>query len=311
MKLWSSFLKVFLCSIGFIPWQMALKTGRFLGRTGYYLDERHRRIALRNLRDSFGDKSYKELKGLTKKVFENLGMNLMEFAHLPRFTVENIGRYVEYRNLEYLDEISREGKGVIFLTGHFGNWELLGHAMAIKGYSMYVIARDADNPIFNELLREWRELSGNRVIDKRRSMRRLLRILKDGGMVGILLDQNVTWREGVFVDFFGRSACTNKGLALLAMASKSPVIPIFIRRKDDNRHEIRIMEKIDIVITGDKDRDILINTQRYTKVIEDCIRKYPDQWFWMHQRWKTRPENDPALKRRERQGMKLEKVFFE
>ena len=152
--------------------------------------------------------------------------------------------------------------------------------------------RDLDSPLVDDFVRWVRTRSGNRVVPKRKSMRELLRTLRGGGIVGILLDQNVTWSEGVFVDFFGKLACTNKGAALLAVASGSPVIPTFIVR-EGGRHRIIIGREIEVVNSGERRSDVVENTFRFTRAIEDMVRRYPDQWFWIHQRWKSRPENDP------------------
>ncbi len=291
-------LKAMIFPFSILPWRVGLSLGRGLGRVAYHIDRRHRSIAYRNLKESFIDMGEGELKRLVIEVFENIGMNFMEFARFSRFTCENIDRYVEFCNIDYLEQIRKMERGIIYLTAHLGNWELLAHAMAIKGYTTTVVVRKADSPVFEAFLKGWREMSGNTVIGKKGSMRRLIEILKDAGSVGILLDQNVTWREGVFVDFFGRPACTNKGAALLALATGAPVIPIFINRKEDGRHRIEVDNAIDLVVTGDRDRDVSINTERFTRVIEERIRKTPGQWFWVHQRWKSRPENDPLLKKR-------------
>lgn len=285
-------IEIILFPLILLPRSIYLSIGRFLGRIVYLLDKRHRIIAINNLRISFKDRSEEGIEALATKVFENLGMNFIEFLMLPWIREENLHRYVDFRNIEYLDRIKREGKGIIFLTAHFGNWELLCHAMGLKGYKGYIVVREDESPFFRALLKRWRERSGNRTIHKRRAMRRLIRFLNRGGAVGILLDQNVTRREGVFVDFFGRPACTNKGLALLAIATGVKVVPIFIRREADGKHVIEILEAVDTVVTGEKERDVLVNTERFTKVLEGYIRSYPDQWFWVHQRWKTRPCHD-------------------
>ncbi len=284
------FLEKIIYLFALLPWKPALALGRFLGRIAYGIDKKHRNIAFRNLKESFKEKTDKEVCTIVKKVYENFGMNMMEFARLPRFTSKNIDGFVDYKNLNYIEQAKRKGKGILLLTGHCGNWELLSHAMGLKGYNGYVVVRDGDSPVFDKFLRKRRMKSGNKVIGKKKAMRKLLRILGRGGIVAILLDQNVTWREGVFVDFMGRKACTNKGLALMAMASGAQIVPIFIRRKDDLCHEIEVMEAVSIVDTGNKDKDILVNTQIFTEKIEEYVRRYPEQWFWLHQRWKTRPK---------------------
>ena len=286
-------LKILCWLLGHIPLIVSLWLGRGLGRLGFYLDKKHREIVLNNLKTAFGqEKSPDEINLIAKKVFENLGMNLMEFFRLPWLKIEDLEGYVEPEGFENLRKAYEKGKGVIILTGHFGNWEMVGVFYALMGYPFDVVVRDLDNPVMDAFVRWVRARSGNRIISKNRSMRGLIRTLSKGGMAAILLDQNVNWSEGVFVYFFDRLACTNKGTALLAMASGAVVIPTFIVR-DGRKHRVIIGEEISIKNTGNRAADQLANTALFTKIIEDFVRKYPEQWFWLHQRWKSRPENDP------------------
>ena len=286
-------LKILCWFLGHIPLIVSLWLGRGLGRLGFYLDKKHREIVLNNLKTAFGqEKSPDEINLIAKKVFENLGMNLMEFFRLPWLKIEDLEGYVEPEGFENLRKAYEKGKGVIILTGHFGNWEMVGVFYALMGYPFDVVVRDLDNPVMDAFVRWVRARSGNRIISKNRSMRGLIRTLSKGGMAAILLDQNVTWSEGMFVYFFDRLACTNKGTALLAMASGAVVIPTFIVR-DGRKHRVIIGEEIAIKNTGNRAADQLANTALFTKIIEEFVRKYPEQWFWLHQRWKSRPENDP------------------
>ena len=292
-KLILQFIKVFWWFIGHLPLQLNLRMGRVIGRLGFYLDKKHRDIAIRNITTAFGDtKTANELYVLAKKAFENLGMNSMEFCRLPWLTEKNLAGYIECDGFENFKKAYDKGQGVIFLTGHFGNWELMAIFYALKGYPVDIIVRDLDNPVVDEFIRWVRTRAGNRTISKGRSMRELMRVLSKGGIVGVLLDQNVTWSEGVFVNFFNQLACTNKGTALLALASNAAVVPTFIVRERKG-HRIIIGEEITLVNTGDRANDQLNNTAIFTRVIEDFVKKYPEQWFWLHQRWKSRPENDP------------------
>jgi len=292
-KLILQFIKVFWWFIGHLPLQVNLRIGRVIGRLGFYLDKKHRDIAIRNITTAFGDtKTANELYVLAKKAFENLGMNSMEFCRLPWLTEKNLAGYIECDGFENFKKAYDKGQGVIFLTGHFGNWELMAIFYALKGYPVDIIVRDLDNPVVDEFIRWVRTRAGNRTISKGRSMRELMRVLSKGGIVGVLLDQNVTWSEGVFVNFFNQLACTNKGTALLALASNAAVVPTFIVRERKG-HRIIIGEEITLVNTGDRANDQLNNTAIFTRVIEDFVKKYPEQWLWLHQRWKSRPENDP------------------
>lgn len=292
-KLILQFIKVFCWFIGHLPLQVNLWIGRVIGRLGFYLDKKHRDIAIRNLTTAFGDtKTANELYILAKKAFENLGMNIMEFCRLPWLTEKDLDGYIECEGFDSFKEARDKGNGVIFLTGHFGNWELMAIFYALKGYPVDIVVRDLDNPIVDEFVRWVRTRTGNRTISKGRSMRELMKVLSNGGIVGILLDQNVTWSEGVFVNYFNQLACTNKGTALLSLASNAIVVPTFIVR-DEKRHKIIIGKEIALINTGERTKDQLRNTAIFTKVIEDFVRRYPEQWFWLHQRWKSRPENDP------------------
>src|SRR3989338_1706817 len=286
-------LKILCWFIGHIPLSISLWIGRGLGRIGFYLDKKHREIALNNLKVYFGDeKTPDEINIVAKKVFENLGMNVVEFCRLPYLKKESLDKYIECEGFENFKMAYDKGRGVIFLTGHFGNWELMAIFYALKGYPVDIVVRDMDNPLIDEFVRWVRTKAGNRIISKGRSMRELLRILSKGGVAGILLYQNVAWAEGVFVYFFNRLACTNKGAALMAISSGAPVVPTFIVR-DGKRHRVIIDKEIDVIDTGDRAKDQMENTAAFTKVIEGFVRKHPEQWFWLHQRWKSRPENDP------------------
>ena len=286
-------LKILCWFLGHIPLILSFWFGRGLGRLGFYLDKKHREIVLNNIKTVFGqEKSTDEINLIAKKVFENLGMNLMEFFRLPWLKEQDLNGYVECEEFENFKKAYDKGRGVIFLTGHFGNWELMAIFYALESYPVDIVIRDLDSPIVDEFVRWVRTKAGNRIVAKGRSMRELIRILSKGGIVGILLDQNVTWSEGVFVYFFNKLACTNKGTALLTTASGAVVIPTFIVR-DGRKHRVIIGKEITIKNTGNRAADQLANTALFTKIIEDFVRKYPEQWFWLHQRWKSRPENDP------------------
>lgn len=287
------FLKVLCLVIGQIPLKPCLWIGKSIGRLGFYLDKKHREITLNNLMAAFGEeKLQEELNVIAKKVFENIGMNFMEFFRLPWIKERDLNGYVECEGFENFEKAYKKGRGVIVITGHIGNWELMAIFYALKGYPSNIVARDLDSSVADKFVKWVRTKAGNRIISKDRSMRELMRILSDGGVAGVLLDQNVTWSEGVFVNFFNKLACTNKGAALLAAASGAAIIPSFIIR-DGTKHKVIVGEEIAINDTGDRSADQLANTALFTKAIEDFIRKHPEQWFWVHQRWKSRPENDP------------------
>ncbi len=287
-------LKIVAFFIGHIPRFLLLPTGNLLGLVAYKFARRHKTTACENIRESFKEDgeqvSEEEVRIITLGVFINLALNFLEFMRLPWLKAKDLKGYVEIEGLEHLEEARSKGKGIIICTAHFGNWELLGATLGLIGFPLEVVVRNPDTPVFDNFVAWVRTSSGNRSIHKKNAMLRLMRALKGNGTLGILLDQNVTRREGVFINFFGRTACTNKGPALLAAASSSAVLPTFIIR-DGLTHRIVISAPLKLVNTGDKEKDVIENTAIMTRPIEEIIRKYPEQWFWVHRRWKTHPDS--------------------
>jgi len=276
-----------------LRFETAMRLGGRLGELVYRLDKRHRAITEKNLADCLKERPQAELSIIARSVYRNLGYSAIEFLRSDRYGREPLDRYFTIRNYESLERAYSKGRGVVLLTAHCGSWEILALCHSLMGFPFGVVVRPLDNPYLDRAITAIRTMYGNTMISKQKGMRGVLRTLSEGKAVGILLDQNVTRREGVFVDFFGRPACTNKGLALIAMKTGVPVVPAFIRRTGLHTHEIELGDEVPIVDTGDKEADIVANTQAYTAVIEDFVRRYPDQWFWMHRRWKTRPAESP------------------
>lgn len=282
--------KFLLPAINLIPLTSRIWFMEKIGRLLYVLDGRHRRIALRNLALAFKDKDLKEREQIARSVFQNLGRVLAEFSFIPRLSGQNVGHYVSVEGLENFKQAREKGRGVIFLTAHFGNWEWMAAAFPVLfGQNCHVIVRPLDNQFMDGIVERLRTWTGNQTIPKQKAMGRIMRLLKNGQAVGILLDQNMAWQEGVFVNFFGELACTNVGLALLALKTGAPVLPIFNIRKDNGRYRVIIEPEVTLIKTGDKDKDVLQNTEIFTSIIERYVVQYPDHWFWLHQRWKTRP----------------------
>ena len=278
-----------LAFIKILPFRMALRFGGCLGTLACRMDKRHRLITEDNLSKSFPEKTSGETREIARSVFRNLGYSAVEFFRSSRYG-PRFDEYIEINGYSRYKKAIEKGRGLLLLTGHCGSWELLALAQSVKKPPIGVVVRPLDNPYLDRLVSGLRTQYGNSIIGKVKGMREILRWLEQGGAVGILLDQNVKAKEGVFVDFFGRPACTNKGLALMAARTKAPVLPAFIRRVGLDRHEILVGDEIPLIETGDKEADVVANTQAYTRAIEDFIRKYPDQWFWMHRRWKTTEE---------------------
>jgi len=261
-----------------------------LGRLLYLLDDRHRRIALRNLAVAFPEKDPKERKKIARLAFGHLGRVVAEFTYIPRLNRRNIQRYCSIEGLENFYRAYEKGKGVIFLTAHFGNWEWMAAAFPLLAHHpCHVVVRPLDNAFLDGLVERLRTGTGNKTIPKQKAMGQILRLLKQGAVVGILLDQNMAWQEGVFVNFFGELACTNTGMAALALRTEAPVLPAFNIRGKNGRYRAIIEPEVPLIRTGDRDGDVNKNTELFTQIIERYIRNHPDHWLWVHQRWKTRP----------------------
>lgn len=281
--------KIIINVINHIPLRLRRCFAVLAARMFFYLSPKHRLITIHNLTRAFPDRSLREMIGLAKKSYESFTLVVADFFDIPRLNKENLHRWIRVEGLDHYTEARREGKGVLLFGGHFGNWEIGNAALAILTKPFIFIYRVLDSPVLETGITGVRASYGNISLPKENAMRPMIRLLKQGATINLLIDQNVAWYEGVFVDFFGRKACTTSGLALLAMHTKAPVLPAFARRLPDGRYLLKIGRKIDIVRSGNRDDDVLVNTQRFTRMIEEQIREYPEQWFWVHQRWKTRP----------------------
>lgn len=287
-------IHLFAQAVATLPPARAIRVGRWLGDGLWYAVGRRRKVALDNLALAFGgERSEGERRAIARESFRHLGIMTLEcFRLLVRGPAELAGRVV-VEGAEYVEQALGEGGGGIFLTAHLGNWELLAaSAFTLKGWPISVVARPLDNPALERLATEFRQRFGLRIIPKRKAAREVLAALRGGGLVGVLLDQNTTVREGVFVPFFGRPASTSKSLALLSRKSGVPVFPVFIRRLQDGRHHIGIHPPILTPRTQDREKDVREGTALFTQAIEASIRQTPEQWLWLHRRWKTRPPGE-------------------
>jgi KDO2-lipid IV(A) lauroyltransferase len=279
-----------------MPRRVARAFAAFVTSALFFLLSRFAKTADFNLRIAFPDWTEAQRKNTTRKMVRHLGWMAAEFAHFPRLTRENIDKVVVLEGHENFLEGQRRGKGVLYLTGHIGAWELSSFAHALYGYALHYMARPLDNKRLDELVNQYRCRSGNRPIFKNESARVMLKILKGSGTIGILADQNTMPEEGVFVDFFGKSACTTTGIARVALHTGAAVVPGYAYWDDrTQKYRLRFEAPVDLIRTGDAERDVLENTQRFATVIEEIVRRHPDQWVWVHKRWKTRPKGEPAL----------------
>jgi KDO2-lipid IV(A) lauroyltransferase len=279
---------VYLLSL--IPRRVGLALGDMLGLGLYYGLKSRRRIALNNLSIAFGDQMGLEKRRIiAKKSFQFMGRHFFEVCCLIRTNKEKLASYVQVEGVTHFEEARAQGRGVICLTGHFGCWELLGVSAAYFVSPGYLVAKPLDFNPAEKLAQAIRGVSGNQCITKEKSMRRLIQILRQGESLAILLDQNIDWKDGVFVPFFNKRACTNKGLALLVRKTRVPVVPAFIIEQGRGQYLVEFKPALPWLAYGDRTKEIEENTAQYNQVIETMARKYPDHYFWVHQRWKTRP----------------------
>ena len=249
-----------------------------------------------NLRLAFPEWTDAQRRSTLNKMTRNLGWMAAEFARMPSYTKENIESVVILDGHENFLAGHSRGKGVLYLTGHIGAWELSSFAHALYGFPLHYMARPLDNKPLDAMVNEYRGLSGNKPIFKNESARVMLRILKEAGTVGILADQNTMPGEGVFVDFFGTPACTTTGIARVALHTDAAVVPGYAYWDENLRkYRLRFEPPVELLRTGDAERDIAENTQRFAKVIEEIVRKYPEQWVWIHARWKARPKGEGPI----------------
>jgi len=287
-----TFVKV----LGMLPRPLARSLAAGAARLLLFFLPKFRKTAEFNLCLAFPDWTEAQRHAVLQGMARNLGWMAAEFARLPKYTRDNIEEVVILDGHENFLEGKSRGKGVIYLTGHIGAWELSSYAHALYGFPLHYMARPLDNAPLDRLVNEYRGRSGNRPIYKNEAARMMLKVLKEDGTLGILADQNTMPGEGIFVDFFGKQACTTTGIARVALHTDAAVVPGYAYWDANLRkYRLRFEPPVDLIRTGDAERDIRENTQKFAKVIEGIIRKYPEQWVWIHARWKNRPEGEPPL----------------
>ena len=282
--------------LGLLPRPLARSIGIIFGLTVYAVYGRLRHVGLRNLAIAFPEMSVRERRRLLRGEFVSLGRQLAEVCLFPRYTRKNISSIVVYDGFENFERAYARGKGVLFLTGHLGAWELSAFAHSLHGHPLSIVMRSLDNPYIDGLIQGYRTMHGNRTVDKDDFVRGLLSAMRAGETVGILMDTNMTPPQGVFVDFFGIPACTASGLARIALRTDAAVVPGFtVWDAKLGKYVLRFDPAVELIRTADNEADIVANTAKFTSVIEDFVRRYPDQWLWVHRRWKTRPPGQPPL----------------
>ena len=273
--------------LSFIRLPTALALGRGLGDLAYLLARRHRATVQAEMRRCFPYDTLEEVQERLLRVYQHVGMNYTEVFRWIGGQAEELEKRVLVAGAEHLVAARARGKGVLVLTAHLGNWDLMG-LWAAKRYPLTIISKVLREEGVNRFWMEARAASGLGIVPARKSYRACLSVLKKNGLLGFILDQNALAHEGVFVDFFGKPACTTPGLAFLSAHSQAPVVPVFMHRKLDGTHRLEILPALEP--PSDREPDTVREaTQRYTRIIEDVIRQHPEQWIWMHRRWRTTP----------------------
>jgi KDO2-lipid IV(A) lauroyltransferase len=279
-----------LWSLEATPRRIADRLGTLYARVLDLVLPRLRRVAYVNLRFAYPDRDDAWRRKTVDGVYASIGRLLVAFARFPKIGKSDIGEWIRYEGFEHFERAIAQGRGVLFATAHLGNWELSAYAHGLLTAPMSVVVRPLDNPLIDQIVERRRALSGNTLLSKRDFARSILHALRRNEAVGILVDQNSSVENGAFVPFFGHAACANLTFARLAARSGAPVIPGFaVWRPSEKRYVLRFYPPVEI--TGDAAED----TARIQAAVENAIREYPDQWLWIHRRWKTRPPGEASL----------------
>jgi KDO2-lipid IV(A) lauroyltransferase len=285
-----------LHGVGLLPRGIARSVGAGVAAVYYRANPRLERAALFNLKLAFPEKSEAERGAIARRLMRHIGWMGAEFARFPRYTPESVRRIITIDGMENYLAAKARGKGLIYLTGHMGAWELAPFAQALNGHPLHFLVRPVENPRVNALVDRYRSLAGNRTIEKNEAVRDMLRVLRENGDVGVLMDVNSSPEEGVFVPFFGVPACTSSGVARIALRTDCSVLPGYVYwNEQEHRYHLQLDPAIELMRTGDTEADVVANTARFVEVFERYARCFPDQWLWVHKRWKTRPLGEPPL----------------
>lgn len=289
-------LRLVASAVGLLPRIAARAVGAGIGAVAWTLLGGLRRVGMRNLELAFPEKTEAERETILRGVFRSLGWQIGEFCEMRGYTAEQASKFIRYDGLEHYLAARAKGHGVLVLTGHLGAWELSSFYHSLMGYPMSLVIRRLDNPLVDEFVNRIRCLHGNRVIHKDDFARGLLTSMQRGETVGILMDTNMTPPQGVFVPYFGVEACTASGMARVALHSGAAVLPGFlVWEATERKYVLRFGEELELIRSGNTPRDIVENTALFTATIEAYVRRYPEQWLWVHRRWKTRPEGEERV----------------
>ena len=278
-----------------LPLGLAVRVGAAAGTLVYLIAWRHRRNGMRNLAIAFPERPLAERRRILRHSIENLGRSMAELVHLPRLSDDALRRMVRFEDEAWWEEaIGRQrATGVLVLSGHFGNWELLVYAHGRRGHPVAMVHRTIANPLIDRWVNALRERAGTRLVRKSRAAAGVLRAMRRHELLVLPFDQNSTRALGVFVPFFGLPASTNSGVARIALRAGAPVVPVFIVREGRRaRHVVHVLPILEAEHGDDFEADVVRNTARFSRVFEDMVRRHPEQWLWLHRRWKTRPPGE-------------------
>jgi KDO2-lipid IV(A) lauroyltransferase len=282
--------------LGLLPPSTAMSAGKVLGTIAFFFAGNLRKTGLRNLELAFPEKSLEERQTILKGCFLNLGRVLGLFSQLSNRSAESLRNLIAPEGVGNLEEAKAEGNGLILFTAHLGAWELTSFGLSLIGHPFSFLVRRIDNPEVEKLVDEVRMRFGNQTMDKLAAARSMLKILRSGQTLGLLLDLNVLDEEGIFVDFFGVPASTNFITAKLALRTGSAIIPVFAPWDEEKKKFLlQVQPRVSTELTGDEETDVRRLTEQLSRIIENEIRNYPDQWLWIHKRWKTRPPGEPSI----------------
>lgn len=286
-----------------LPRGPARRVGAGLGAVAWHAVPRLRQVGMRNLELAFPEWTEERRRGVLRRLYRNLGWQLAEFCQMPGYTRDSSREFIRYEGLEHYLAARDRGQGVLIVTGHLGAWELSSYWHSLMGYPMSMVIRRLDNARVDALVNGIRCLHGNQVLHKDDFARGLIGAMRKGESVGILMDTNMTPPQGVFVPYFGRQACTASGLARVARKTGAAVLPGFLLWEEaERKYVLHFGPEIEVAKDGTDEEGAVRNTARFTAVIEDWVRRYPDQWLWVHRRWKTRPAGEESIYVRKQGG---------
>ena len=286
-------LRILMEIIAFFPYIFVIFLAKIIGVLMFYVAPRSRKVALINLKQAFPEKSYLERRLIARRSMKSMMMTFAEFIKASRMSDEEILKRIKIEGRDIFDKALEENKGALVITGHIGNWEYIASYFGINGYNPSVIVRPLDNPKLDAYMKSWREKRGVKCIARKGNLKDIFYTLRENKPVAFLCDQN--YIDGIYVDFFGEKCATAVGPIAMAMKTKAPIVIMYDVPDRYGHHKIIVSEMMYIEEKETKEETLYHNTQRYTKKLEDIIRKYPENWLWVHPRWNTRPNGEPEI----------------